>query len=101
MNKTDEILKDIKEITGLEIINKSNQGIPLFDVPFRQPFSFDVQISYNSIKGMSSFELHFPSLYVKSNNVTDFAKTITYVVDIINSLNEAIKEDYSSEWVKQ
>lgn len=101
MNKTDKLLKEIKDITGIEIINKSREGIPLFDVPYRQPFKFDVQISYNSIKGMGSFELHFPSLYVKSNEVIEFSNVINQVVFIINQLNEVIREDYSNEWVKQ
>jgi len=101
MNKTDKVLKEIKQLTGMEIVNKSFDGIPLFDIPFKQPFKFNVRISYNSIRGMSSFELHFPSFYVKSDEVIEFSNTISQIAFIINQLNFALRQDYSEEWVKQ
>lgn len=101
MNRTDKLLQEIKEQSGLEIINKSFEGVPLFHTPHRQPFNFEARISYNGIRGNCSFELYLPSLYIKSNEVSEFARTIHYVASIINRLNETIKEDYSSEWVKQ
>jgi len=101
MNKIDKALMEIKNQTGMEIIDKSFDGIPLFDVPYNQPFKFDVQISFNSIRGACSFQLHFPSLYVKANEVKDFSETINYVASVIEKLNEALKKDYSEEWVLQ
>jgi len=97
----EKILVKIEELTGLKIIDKSFDGIPLFDVPYNQPFKFDVQISFNSIRGACSFQLHFPSLYVKANEVKDFSETINYVASVIEKLNEALKKDYSEEWVLQ
>ncbi len=101
MNRTDEILNDIKETLGMEIINKSNEGIPLFDIPYKQPFKFNLEIVFNSIKGMCSFQLHFPSLYIKANDITAFTKEVNYVSIIIEELNKAIQADYSPEWVQQ
>lgn len=112
MNNTDKLLKEIKESTGLNIMNESFEGkslndleknviIPLFKVDTHQPFNFGIEISYNSIRGKGSFELHFPSLYVKSEEVTEFSNEISKVSGIIHKLNEALRLDYSSEWVKQ
>jgi len=99
MNKIDKALIEIKNQTGMEIINKSFDGIPLFDVPYNQPFKFDLQISFNSIRGMCSFQLHFPSLYIKANEVKDFSNEVNFVTFLIEGLNKAIAKDYSSEWV--
>lgn len=101
MNKTNELLESLKEKTGLQIINKSNQGIPLFDIPYRQPFNFGLEISYNGIKSMCSFELHFPSKYIKAEEIEGFGEEVSYIIYIIDKLNKALKEDYSHEWVKQ
>jgi signal recognition particle receptor subunit beta len=101
MSKIVELLKEIKENTGLEIVDKSFNGVPLFDTPTHQPFDFDVTIEFSGIRGMSDFEVHFPSLYIKSNETDTFAQTITNVTVIVNKLNEALKKEYSSEWVRQ
>lgn len=101
MNKLNKVLEDIKNLTGLEIINKSFEGVSLFNTSNQQPFKFDITIEFNGIKGLCSFELHFPSLYVKAEDITEFSNIINQVVSYINQLNAALKADYSSEWVKQ
>lgn len=101
MKNTEKVLADIKNQTGMDIINESREGIPLFKIPSRQPFKFDLEISYSSIKGRCSFELHFPSLYVKANDVRDFSNEVNFITFLIDNLNKAIKKDYSEEWVLQ
>jgi len=101
MNKTNKVLGEIKQLTSMEIINKSFDGIPLFDMPFKQPFKFNIEISFSSLKGTCSFGLHLPSLYVKSEEVIEFSNIINQLTSIINQLNIALKHDYDKEWVKQ
>jgi hypothetical protein len=95
------LLKEINETIGLEIIEKSFEEIPLFDVSYKQPFKFGIHISYNSIKGQGSFEFNFPSFYVKSFETNSFLEEINKVVEIVNKLNKTLKENYSIEWVRQ
>jgi hypothetical protein len=97
----DEILTYVKETTEVEIVNKSWDSIPLFDVPIHQPFKFGVEIVFNSIKEQCSFQMHFPSLYIKANDVMEFYKTIGQVASAIETLNAGLKNNYSSEWVLQ
>jgi len=101
MNKIDKALMEIKNQTGMEIINKSFDGVPLFDIPYCQPFKFDLQISFNSIRGACSFQLHFPSLYIKANEVKDFSNEVSFISFLIEGLNKDLKKDYSAEWVLQ
>ena len=75
--------------------------IPLFKIDTYQPFNFGIEISYNSMRGRSSFELHFPSLYVGSDEVLEFSNIINQVVSYINQLNAALRAEYSDEWLKQ
>ena len=85
----------------MEIINESREDIPLFNVPHRQPFKFDLEISYNSIRGQGSFELHFPSLYVKANDVKEFSNQVNFLTFLIENLNKSLRKDFSAEWVLQ
>jgi len=101
MENINKALVDIKSQTGLEIKNESREGIPLFNVPNRQPFKFNLEISYNSIRGQGSFELHFPSLYVKANDVREFSNQVNLLTFLIEDLNKALKKDFSNEWVLQ
>ena len=55
----------------------------------------------NSIRGACSFQLHFPSLYIKANEVKDFSNEVNFITFLIEGLNKDLKKDYSSEWVLQ
>lgn len=96
-----EIIEKIEEVYGLKITDKSFKDIPLFDLPIHQPFKFNIEINYCSIKSKSCFELHFPSLYINGNKIKEFTEEIIRVKDIINMLNYELKNNFSSEWILQ
>ncbi|MNV20725.1 hypothetical protein D3C71_1116420 [compost metagenome] len=89
MNK---VIDMFKEAYGIEIVDKCNENLILFQVEplINQSFRFGITIYFSGITGQEQFKANIPALDLGSKDLSGFSNEVIKVYSIIATLNNEI-----------
>jgi flagellin-specific chaperone FliS len=91
-NNLNEYLDFLRKEYSFNIENVSDKDILLFNIPYTQPFKFNMKILFYGIVDKEHFYINIHSLNIKRKDIDNFKKEIDKITDITKNLNSLLNK---------